>query len=100
MKLTKEQVLHVARLASLSLTPEEEEHFAGELSGILDYVETLNRLELPPPGLHVVLENMEDPTVLSMDLPRPSIPVEEALSNAPDHSGPFFRMPRILEEGR
>ncbi|MHB1606435.1 MAG: Asp-tRNA(Asn)/Glu-tRNA(Gln) amidotransferase subunit GatC [Leptospirales bacterium] len=99
MKLTKEQVLHVARLASLSLTPEEEEHFAGELSGILDYVETLNRLELPPPGLHVS-ENLEETTILSTDIPRPSLPVEEALSNAPDHSGPFFRMPRILEEGR
>ncbi len=99
MKLTKEQVLHVARLASLSLTPEEEAHFAGELSGILDYVETLNRLELPPPGLHVS-EDMSEPTPLATDMPRPSIPTEEALSNAPDHSGSFFRVPRILEEGR
>ncbi len=99
MKLTKEQVLHVARLASLSLTDDEEEHFAGELSGILDYVETLNRLELPPPGIHV-LEQSEEPTLLDPDTPRPSIRPEEALSNAPDHSGAFFRVPRILEEGR
>ncbi|AFS54263.1 Asp-tRNA(Asn)/Glu-tRNA(Gln) amidotransferase subunit GatC [Leptospirillum ferriphilum] len=97
--LTREQVLHVARLASLSLTPEEESHFAGELSHILDYVEKLNRLKLPPPGLQVG-EGDPVPTSLPDDLSRPSIPVAEALFNAPDQSGQFFRVPRILEEGR
>lgn len=99
MKLTHDQVTHVARLASLSLTPEEEAHFAEELSQILDYVENLNRLMLPPPGLHVA-DGVSGPTPLHPDIPRPSVPVEEALSNAPDRSGQFFRVPRILEEGR
>ena len=99
MQLTHEQVLHVARLANLSLTPEEESHFAGELSHILDYVETLNRLKLPPPGLKFG-DGEQIPTPLPDDLARPSIPVAEALSNAPDQSGQFFRVPRILEEGR
>jgi aspartyl-tRNA(Asn)/glutamyl-tRNA(Gln) amidotransferase subunit C len=99
VQLTHEQVIHVARLASLSLTPEEESHFAGELSHILDYVEKLNRLKLPPPGLKV--EDAEQgPTPLHDDISRPSILVEKALSNAPDQSGQFFRVPRILEEGR
>ena len=99
MELTRQQVLHVARLANLSLTEEEVEHFAGELSRILDYVETLNRLPLPPPGLHVS-EAEEPPTPLREDVSLHSLPVESALSNAPDRSGGFFRVPRILEEGR
>jgi aspartyl-tRNA(Asn)/glutamyl-tRNA(Gln) amidotransferase subunit C len=99
VQLTREQVTHVARLASLSLTPEEEVHFAGELSHILDYVESLNRLKLPPPGLNVG-DGEQGPTPLRDDTPRPSTPVDLALTNAPDHSGQFFRVPRILEEGR
>lgn len=99
VELTRQQVLHVARLANLSLTDEEVDHFAGELSRILDYVETLNRLPLPPPGLSAS-ETPESPTSLREDAPRPSLPVESALSNAPDTSGGFFRVPRILEEGR
>lgn len=46
MKLTKEQVLHVAKLARLGLKEEEIEKFQKELSGILDYVEQLNEVDI------------------------------------------------------
>ena len=45
MKLTKEQVQHIARLARLKLTPEEEERYAGQLTEILNYVEVLKELD-------------------------------------------------------
>ncbi len=52
VKITKEQVLHVARLSSLSLDSGEEERVALELSRILDYVEGLASVQLPPPGYY------------------------------------------------
>ena len=45
MKLTKEQVQHIARLARLKLTPEEEERYAEQLTEILNYVEVLKELD-------------------------------------------------------
>ena len=89
--ITREQVLHVARLARLRLTDEEVERISGELSTILDHVEKINELDLAgvEPTSHVVaLEN-----VLRPDEPRPSIARERALASAPDPSADGFRVP-------
>lgn len=74
-------VRHVARLARLALGPDEVETMRRELSGILDHVDQVQELDLSPvpPTTHVVhLEN-----VLRADEPRPSLPVELALREAP-----------------
>jgi aspartyl-tRNA(Asn)/glutamyl-tRNA(Gln) amidotransferase subunit C len=90
--LSRDQVLHVARLARLQLSEEEIDRFAGELSKVLDYVETieqLGNLDDVPPTSHVIsVEN-----ALRADEPRPSIPVEQALANAPDAAQGGFRVP-------
>ena len=90
--LSRDQVLHVARLARLQLTEDEIDRFAGELSKVLDYVETieqLGNLDDVPPTSHVIsVEN-----ALRADEPRPSIPVEQALANAPDPVQGGFRVP-------
>ena len=90
--LSRDQVLHVARLARLQLTEEEIDRFAGELSKVLDYVDTieqLGNLDDVPPTSHVIsVEN-----ALRADEPRPSIPVEQALANAPDAAQGGFRVP-------
>jgi aspartyl-tRNA(Asn)/glutamyl-tRNA(Gln) amidotransferase subunit C len=90
--LSRDQVLHVARLARLELSEEEIERFSGELSKVLDYVETIDELgglDDVPPTSHVVdVEN-----ALRADEPRPSIPVEKALENAPDAAQGGFRVP-------
>ena len=89
--IDREQVLHVAKLARLRLTDEEVEKMSGELSTILSAIEQIGELDLDgvEPTSHVVdLEN-----VLRADEPRPSLPRERALSNAPDASDEGFRVP-------
>ena len=89
--IDRDQVLHVARLARLRLGDDEVERMASELSGILDHVDRMNRLELEgvEPTSHVVeLEN-----VLRPDEPRPSWPKEKVLEPAPDPAEGAFRVP-------
>ena len=90
--LSRDPVLHVARLARLELTEEEVGRFSEELSKVLDWVDTieeLGNLDDVPPTSHVV--NVEN--ALRADEPRPSIPVEKALESAPDAAQGGFRVP-------
>ena len=89
--IDREQVLHVARLARLRLGDDEVERMTGELSSVLDHIERIGELDLDDvaPTSHVVgLEN-----VLRPDEPRPSLPREVALAEAPDSDGAGFRVP-------
>jgi aspartyl-tRNA(Asn)/glutamyl-tRNA(Gln) amidotransferase subunit C len=93
--LSKEEIEHIAMLARLSLTEEEKELFGAQLSSILDYMEKLNELDTEniEPTSHVLsLSN-----VMREDAPRDSIPREDALSNAPDRTDKFYRVPKIIE---
>jgi aspartyl-tRNA(Asn)/glutamyl-tRNA(Gln) amidotransferase subunit C len=95
MKLTLEQVEHVANLARLGLTEEEKERFAEQLSAILEYAEMLQGLDteaILPTAMVVPLQN-----VLRPDVVTPSLEREDALANAPRRDGEFFRVPAILE---
>jgi aspartyl-tRNA(Asn)/glutamyl-tRNA(Gln) amidotransferase subunit C len=90
--LSRDQVLHVARLARLELTEEEVGRFSEELSKVLDWVDTIEELgdlDDVPPTSHVV--NVEN--ALRADEPRPSMPVEKALESAPDAAQGGFRVP-------
>ena len=89
--IDREQVLHVARLARLRLSDDEVEAMTGELSKVLDHIEKIGELDLDgvEPTSHVVeLEN-----VLREDVPRPSLPRDKALEQAPDSDGTGFRVP-------
>jgi aspartyl-tRNA(Asn)/glutamyl-tRNA(Gln) amidotransferase subunit C len=89
--IDRDQVLHVAKLARLRLTEEEVERMSGELSTILEAIEQIGELDLEgvQPTSHVIdLEN-----VLRPDEPRPSLPRERALENAPDVTDDGFRVP-------
>ena len=90
--LSRDQVLHVARLARLELSEDEVGRFSEELSKVLDWVDTieeLGNLDDVPPTSHVV--NVEN--ALRDDKPRPSMPVERALESAPDAAQGGFRVP-------
>jgi aspartyl-tRNA(Asn)/glutamyl-tRNA(Gln) amidotransferase subunit C len=91
MAITREDVLHVARLARLELSEAEVERFQVQLSAILDAVSKVQELDLAdvPPTSHP----LEVVNVWRDDEPRPSLPVEEALANAPDRDGDLFRVP-------
>ena len=95
MKLTVEQVRHVATLARLSLTPEEEQSYATQLSAILDAVAQLQELDVSgvEPTSHATLAS----SLLREDATRPSLPPEKALANAPAKVGSSFAVPKILE---
>lgn len=89
--IDREQVLHVARLARLQLTDDEVERMAGELSSILGHIERIGELDLDgvEPTSHVV----EVANALRADEPRPSLPREVALANAPQTDGEGFLVP-------
>jgi aspartyl-tRNA(Asn)/glutamyl-tRNA(Gln) amidotransferase subunit C len=89
--IDRDQVLHVAKLARLKVTDDEVDRIAEELSKILEHVETMNELDLEgvEPTSHVVdLTN-----VLREDVPRPGLPREKALEQAPDAADGGFRVP-------
>ena len=89
--IDRDQVLHVARLARLRLSDEEVTTIAGELSGILGHIEKLDELDLDgvTPTTHVV----EVGNALRADEPRPSLPRDVVLEQAPDTDGEGFRVP-------
>lgn len=95
MKLTVEQVRHVATLARLSLSSEEEERYATQLSDILDAVVRLEELDVSgvEPTSHATLVS----SLLREDVMRPSLPPDKALANAPARVGTSFAVPKILE---
>jgi len=96
MAITIQDVEHIAKLARLKLTEEEKSRFQKELGKIIEYFDQLKKLntEGVPPTTHVVpLEN-----VLREDKITPSLPVDEALANAPDRKGNYFRVPKVVEK--
>jgi len=95
VKITKEQIQHIAVLSRLNLSEEEKDLFGSQLSSILDYMDQLNELETREtvPTSHVLsLSN-----VMRDDILTSSLPGEEALKNAPSHSENFYRVPKIIE---
>ena len=95
MEISKEEVEHIAMLARLSLSEEEKELFGLQLSSILSYVEKLN--ELDTEGIEPISHLLSLSSVMRDDILRPSIPKEDALMNAPDHTDKFYRVPKIIE---
>ncbi|HEV8540595.1 MAG TPA: Asp-tRNA(Asn)/Glu-tRNA(Gln) amidotransferase subunit GatC [Nitrospiraceae bacterium] len=94
MKITKEQVLHVAKLARLEITDAEQEAFSRQLSAILTYMEQLNRFDTS--GVQPTATVLEQTNVFREDVVRPCLPVESALANAPEQAAGFFSVPKIL----
>ena len=89
--ISKDEVLHVARLARLELTDDEVARFQEQLSAILDAVSKVSELDLSdvPPTSHP----LDVVNVWEADEPRPCLTAEEALANAPEREGDFFKVP-------
>ncbi len=95
MALSIEEVCHIAALARLSLTPEEERRYAEQLSAILEYAARLRNVDTSgiPPTASVLRVNAP----LRPDEPRPSPPRERILQNAPQSEEGMFRVPPVLD---
>lgn len=95
MKITRDQVEHVATLARLKLDENEVSTFTGQMDAILAYVDKLDELDtsgIVPTSHAVPMEN-----AFRTDSVRPSIGVDHALANAPDRVDGFFRVPKVIE---
>jgi aspartyl-tRNA(Asn)/glutamyl-tRNA(Gln) amidotransferase subunit C len=95
MSLTRTDVDHVARLARLSLSDEEKERMRSQLSAILDSIALLNEVDVS--GVPITSQVTGLVNVFSPDVARPSLSLDEVLSNAPAHDEQLFRVKAIFE---
>ena len=96
MAISRDEVVHVARLARLALTEEELDRFAGQLDQVLAAVARVGEAavaDVPPMSHAVPLTN-----VLRPDVVTPSLPRDAVLAGAPAAEDDRFRVPRILGE--
>jgi aspartyl-tRNA(Asn)/glutamyl-tRNA(Gln) amidotransferase subunit C len=89
--ISRDEVLHVARLARLALTDEEVERLGAQLSAILEAVGKVSELELA--DVEPTSHPLELVNVWADDDARPSLPVDAALANAPTREAGFFQVP-------
>ena len=111
MKVTEQDVLHVADLANLELTPQERQRMVTDLNSILDYVDRLNELDTSgvEPMAQVSDRYGVDATKAGSERfayatredvlngLRKSFTKDEALQNAPETDGTFFEVPKVIE---
>jgi aspartyl-tRNA(Asn)/glutamyl-tRNA(Gln) amidotransferase subunit C len=90
-RITKEEVLHVARLARLELSDDDVAKFQEQLSDILEAVSKVSELDLSdvPPTAHP----LEIANAWAEDVPRHCLPLDDVFANAPDRGGDYFRTP-------
>ena len=91
MAITREEVLHVAKLARLALTDDEVERLTRELGAILEAVSKVSELDLSdvPPTSHP----LELVNGFGEDEPRESLSLDEVFANAPQREGDLFKVP-------
>ncbi len=88
-------IRHIAGLARLTLTPEEESAYAPQLDGILKYVAQLESVDVSSVPDHTLEDGGCDFT--RPDISHPSQPMESALLNAPRRAGDQFQVPKVVE---
>jgi aspartyl-tRNA(Asn)/glutamyl-tRNA(Gln) amidotransferase subunit C len=93
LAITRQDVLHVARLARLEIPDDEIERVQAELGAILEAVGKVSELDLE--GVEPTSHPLDLVNVWGEDQPRPSLPREEALANAPDPAEGAFRVPAV-----
>jgi aspartyl-tRNA(Asn)/glutamyl-tRNA(Gln) amidotransferase subunit C len=91
MGISRDEVLHVARLARLQLSDDEVAKFQKQLSDILEAISKVSELDLadvPPTAHPLEIEN-----AWAEDVPRPCLPLDDVFANAPDRDDDHFRTP-------
>lgn len=95
MALTREDVLHIARLARIALDEAEVERFRAQLSSILDHFEALAAVDTE--GIEPTAHPLPLANVMREDVVEPSLPRDEVLANAPLVEDGYFRVRAVLE---
>ena len=96
MPLSRDQVLHVAKLARVGVTDADVEKFQHQLSDILDHFEVLKNI--PTDGVPPTMHTLPLEGVVGADEPRPSLSQAEVLGNAPNEYDGFLRVRAVLDE--
>lgn len=99
MPVTPDDMRRVAQLASLELDPDDETRLVQKVQQVVEYVDRLQAVDTAgiEPLAHPYAGSS---TPMRPDTARQGLPVDEVLANAPDRFGPFFRVPRMIEEGQ
>lgn len=99
--IDRDAVKHVALLSRLALSDDEIGVYSSQLASILSYISKLNEIDTSntPPTSHAVsgLKNVYRPDRSAAHGGEPSLPVDEALANAPAREGDFFKVPQVIE---
>ena len=109
MKVGEQDVSYVADLANLELTPEERTRMVRDLNSILEHVDRLQQLDTSnvEPMAQVSDRYGVDASkqgtarfayTMREDEPRPSLPHDEAMRNAPETDGVYFKVPKVIEK--
>ena len=96
MRLTNEEVRHIALLARIGMTDEEVEQMQDQLSNILEHFDVLNQVDTE--GVEPTGHSVDVTSVMREDKARASYPREEILSNAPNREDDRIRVRAVLEE--
>ena len=97
MSISREEVRKVAQLARLILDDVQLEHMTQQMGNVLGYMDLLN--EADTEGVQPMAHPMDVSDAFREDVARPSLPREEALSNAPNQDGECYRVPAVLGDG-
>ena len=95
-KLSREEVLHVAKLARIKVTEEELEKYQIDLKLLLNEVEKIN--EVVGYDEEILIANWHDNTILRKDEPGEMLNPKDVLKNAPKHSGNYIEVPVVISE--
>ena len=95
MKLSLDEIEHIAELARLRLSEDEKARYREQLSEILDYAARLQAVDTS--GISPTSSVLPARSVLRKDEPRPGLSLEEVLRNAPEIEKGQFRVPPVLE---
>jgi len=96
VRIDEDQVRRIAHLARLNLTDAEVHQFGSQLSGILDYMQTLD--ELDTAGVEPTAHPLPVRDVFREDEPTASLGTQRVLENAPATDAPFFKVPKVLDQ--
>lgn len=95
-KISKRDVGYVARLARLNIGEEETETFTFQLNSILSYMDKLNHLDTS--RINPMSHAIEISNAFREDVAKGSFPQDVSLGNAPEREGPYFKVPKIIED--
>jgi aspartyl-tRNA(Asn)/glutamyl-tRNA(Gln) amidotransferase subunit C len=93
-KLNLEDVKEVAKLARLALSEQQLARLTSQLEGILGYVGKLQKLDVS--NVEPMAHALPVHNIFRDDIPKPGMPLEKVLQNAPETDGPFFKVPKVI----